>query len=92
MQFEWDPKKAKNNQKKHGVSFDEAVTAFYDPFSATFDDPDHSIKEQRFITIGFSSKPRLLVIAHTEKGKITRIISARQATAHERKKHEKQSK
>lgn len=92
MQFEWDPKKAKNNLKKHGVSFDEAVTAFYDPFSATFDDPDHSIKEQRFITIGFSSKPRLLVIAHTEMGKITRIISARQATAHERKKHEKQSK
>lgn len=92
MQFEWDPKKAKNNLKKHGVSFDEAVTAFYDPFSATFDDPDHSIKEQRFITIGFSSKPRLLVIAHTEKGKITRIISARQATTHERKKHEKQSK
>lgn len=92
MQFEWDPKKAKNNLKKHGVSFDEAVTALYDPFSATFDDPDHSIKEQRFITIGFSSKPRLLVIAHTEKGKITRIISARQATTHERKKHEKQSK
>jgi hypothetical protein len=92
MQFEWDPKKAKNNLKKHGVSFDEAVTAFYDPFSATFDDPDHSVKEQRFITIGFSSKPRLLVIAHTEKGKITRIISARLATTHERKKHEKQSK
>jgi uncharacterized protein len=92
MQFEWDPKKAKNNLKKHGVSFDEAVTAFYDPFSATFDDPDHSVKEQRFITIGFSSKSRLLVIAHTEKGKITRIISARPATTHERKKHEKQSK
>jgi uncharacterized protein len=47
MQFEWDPRKAKENQKKHGVSFDEAVTVFYDPFSATFDDPDHSVEEQR---------------------------------------------
>ncbi len=92
MQFEWDPKKAKDNLKKHGVSFDEAVTAFYDPFSATFDDPDHSVDEQRLITIGFSSKSRLLVIAHTEKGKITRIISARPATTHESKNHEKQSK
>ena len=91
MQFEWDPRKAKENQKKHGVSFDEAVTVFYDPFSATFDDPDHSVEEQRYITIGFSSKPRLLVVAHTERGKDTRIISARPATTHERKKHEKQS-
>jgi uncharacterized DUF497 family protein len=92
MQFEWDPKKAKENLKKHDVSFDEAVTAFYDPFSATFYDPDHSVTEQRYITIGQSSKPRLLIIAHTERGIITRIISARPATNHERKKHEKQSK
>jgi uncharacterized protein len=90
MQFEWDPKKAKENLKKHGVSFDEAVTAFYDPFSATFDDPDHSVQEQRFITVGFSSKPRLLAVAHTERRKNTRIISARLATTHERKKHEEQ--
>jgi uncharacterized protein len=92
MQFEWDPKKAKENLKKHGVSFDEAVTAFYDPFSATFDDPDHSIDEQRFITIGYSSRPRLPVISHTERGKNTRIVTARPATSHERKNHEKQSK
>ncbi|WP_028894699.1 BrnT family toxin [Syntrophorhabdus aromaticivorans] len=91
MQFEWDPKKAKDNFKKHGVSFDEAVTVFYDPFSATFDDPDHSVEEQRYITIGFSSKSRLLV-AHTERGKDTRIINARPATVHERKKHENQNK
>ena len=84
MQFEWDPKKAKENLKKHEVSFDEAVTAFYDP--------DHSVEERRFITIGFSSKPRLLIIAHTERGKNTRTISARPVTTHERKKHEKQSK
>lgn len=90
MRFEWDPEKAKRNLKKHGVSFDEAVTAFFDPLSATFDDPDHSDDEQRYITIGFSSRGRLLVIGHTERGEVVRIISARPATAHERKRHEEQ--
>jgi len=89
MQFEWDPEKAKRNYKKHGVSFDEAVTVFYDPLSATFDDPDHSVNEQRFVTIGFSSQNRLLVVAHSERRRNTRIISARLGTAHERKKHER---
>jgi uncharacterized protein len=88
MRFEWDPKKAKQNIQKHGISFDEAVTVFYDPLSATFDDPDHSEGEQRYITIGFSFQNHLLVIAHTEKEDYVRIISARVATAHERKKHE----
>ena len=88
MRFEWDGEKAKRNLKKHMVSFDEAVTVFYDPLSATFDDPDHSEKEQRLITIGFSSQSRLLVVAHTERGETIRIISARFATAHERKRHE----
>ena len=92
MRFEWDPKKAKRNVSKHGVSFDEAVTAFYDPLSATFDDSDHSDDEQRYITIGFSSQGRLLVIGHTERGKVVRIISARRATAYERKRHEEQEK
>ncbi len=89
MQFEWNPIKARQNLKKHGVSFDEAVTVFYDPLSATFDDPDHSIDEQRCITVGLSSKGRLLVVAHVERGENTRIISARPATAHERKNHGK---
>jgi uncharacterized DUF497 family protein len=89
MKIEWDPEKAKRNSKKHGVSFEEAVTVFYDPLSATFDDPDHSANEQRFVTIGFSSQERLLVTAHSERGKNTRIISARPATVHERKKHER---
>jgi len=80
MQFEWDPKKAGQNIKKHNVSFDEAVTVFYAPFSATFDDPAHSIGEQRLITIGYSSKPRLIVVSHTERGKNTRIISASDRT------------
>ncbi len=88
MQFLWDRVKAKKNKIKHKVSFDEAITVFYDPLSATFDDPDHSSDEQRFITIGHSSHGRLLVVAHTETGKIIRIISARAATAHERKRHE----
>jgi len=90
VQFEWDPEKAKRNVKKHGVSFEEGVTVFYDPLSATFDDPDHSVGEHRYITIGLSSRDRLLVIAHAERGEILRIISARPATAHERKRHERQ--
>ena len=88
MRFEWDPKKAKRNVRKHAVSFDEAVTVFYDPLSASFDDPDHSVGEPRYITIGFSSRDRLLVVGYTEKGEVLRIINARPATAHERKRHE----
>ena len=88
MRFEWDPEKAKMNFKKHSVSFEEAVTIFYDPLSATFDDPDHSIGEQRFITVGFSSQDHLLVVSHTEREDIIRLINARRATAQERKKHE----
>lgn len=88
MEFEWDPEKAKRNHTKHKVTFEEAVTVFYDPLSATFDDPNHSIGERRLITIGLSSTGRLLVVSHTEKGKVLRIISARSATAQERKRHE----
>ncbi len=88
VRFEWDPEKARQNFKKHGVYFDEAATVFYDPLSATFDDPDHSIGEHRLITVGVSSQGRLLVVAHTERGSAVRIINARPATAHERKKHE----
>jgi uncharacterized DUF497 family protein len=89
MQFEWDREKERRNLRKHGVSFDEAVTVFYDPLAATFDDPDHSISEHRLITVGFSSKGHLLVVSHIERGNIIRIISARLATAQERKRHEK---
>ncbi|OHB86656.1 MAG: hypothetical protein A3D13_03890 [Planctomycetes bacterium RIFCSPHIGHO2_02_FULL_40_12] len=88
MEFEWDREKAKRNLRKHKVSFDEAMTVFYDPLSATFDDPDHSTDEERLITIGYSSRSRLLVVSHTERGKTIRIINARPATAHERKRHE----
>ena len=88
MKFEWDPAKAKSNIKKHKIAFEEAVTVFYDPLAATFDDPDHSEVELRLITIGFSSDNRLLVVSHSEDGEALRIISARHATAHERKRHE----
>lgn len=88
MHFEWDRAKAKTNRRKHKVTFDEAVSVFYDPLSATFPDPDPSRSEERLITIGNSSRQRLLVIVHTERGETIRIISARLATAHERKRHE----
>ncbi len=89
MQFEWDREKEKPNIRRHGVSFDEAVTVFYALLSATFDDPDHSIGEHRLIPIGFSSHERLFVVSHTERGNAIRIVSARPATAQERKRHEK---
>ncbi|MCI0626933.1 MAG: BrnT family toxin [Acidobacteria bacterium] len=89
MRFEWDREKARRNLRKHRVSFDEAVTVFYDPLSATFDDPEHSSDERRFITVGYSSRARLIVVSHTERGEALHIISARLATPRERKRHEK---
>jgi uncharacterized DUF497 family protein len=78
------PKKAFENRKKHGVSFDEATTVFTDPFALTFDDPEHSIGEQPFITIGTSEKQRILFLAHADRGEDqVRIISARPATNNE---------
>jgi len=91
MVFEWDPIKAQRNFKKHKVSFDEAVTVFYDLISATFDDPDHSRGERRLVTVGYSTDDRLLVVSHTERAGAIRIISARVATAKERKCHEAES-
>ena len=88
MKFEWDRAKAETNLKKHRVSFDEAVTVFYDPLATTFDDPDHSVGEHRFVTIGHSSRGRLLVVAHAEVGESIRVISARLTTAPERERHE----
>ncbi len=90
--FEWDPNKARKNIKVHGLSFDEACTAFKDTLSLTIYDPLHSDKEDRFILIGNSSKNRLVVIVHTERGDKIRIISARVATKNERKQYEKNAK
>ena len=88
MEFEWDREKAAANLRKHKVSFDEAVTVFYDPLAASFDDPDHSVGERRFVTIGYSVQHRLLAVVHSERSGRIRIINARPATAHERKNHE----
>jgi uncharacterized DUF497 family protein len=88
VRFEWDGAKAGVNLKKHGVSFDEAVTVFYDPLAATLEDPDHSDGESRFITVGHSSRGRLLVVCHADRGAAIRLISARRATPQERKRHE----
>ena len=86
--FEWDPKKAKTNLEKHGVSFEEASTAFKDLLSLTIDDPLHSSDEERLILIGMSYNIRMLVIVHTESGDNIRIISARKATKKERNYYE----
>ena len=88
MQFEWDIAKASENLAKHGVSFEEAATVFRDVLSVTGADPDHSVAEERFIIYGASTSGRLLVVAHTERGDIIRIISARLATSSERKIYE----
>lgn len=88
MRFEWDTKKAATNLRKHGVSFEEATTALRDDLAVTGRDPDRSVGEHRFITFGISSTGRLLVVSHTERGDVLRIISARTATKSERKIYE----
>jgi len=90
MRFEWDGTKAISNLRKHRVSFDEAVTVFYDPLAATFADPDHSHDESRLVTVGYSVQGRLLVVCHVERGEMVRLISARRATHRERRRHEGQ--
>lgn len=88
MDFEWDPAKAAANLRKHKVSFIEAASVFGDPLAYTFSDPDHSRSEERWITFGMSKVRLLLVVAHVERGSRVRIISAREATKHERKIYE----
>ena len=90
MKFDWDDTKANANWAKHGVSFQEATTVFGDPLAGTFPDPDHSYGEERWLTVGISFAGRLLVVAHTEHEVIFRIISAREATTHERNRYEQQ--
>jgi uncharacterized DUF497 family protein len=91
MVFEWDPVKAGSNLSKYGVSFHEASTVFCDPLSVTFFDPDHSIDENRFITIGQSIVNRLLIVAHTDREDRVRIINAREVTRVERLIYEEKS-
>jgi uncharacterized DUF497 family protein len=87
-EFEWDTEKAESNLQKHEVSFEEAATVFFDPLSLTIPDPLHSDEENRFVTAGLSNQQRQLVVVHSEGDDRIRIISARLATASERKKYE----
>jgi uncharacterized protein len=86
--LEWDPEKAASNLAKHGVDFHEAGTVLDDPLSMTFPDPEHSLDEQRYITVGSAVSGRILVVAHTDRGEAIRLISARPATPSERRFYE----
>ena len=88
MDFQWDVTKAKANLRKHGVSFDEAASVFFDSLAVSGNDPDHSADESPFITFGVSSRGRLLTIIHTVRGESIRIISVRRATRTERTLYE----
>jgi len=88
LQFEWDEKKAKVNKRKHGITFEEASTAFADKLSITIDDPLHSEYENRLILIGKSKEFKTLVVIHVERREAIRIISARKATKYEQEFYE----
>ena len=88
LSFEWDPSKAESNERKHGVTFSEAATAFGDPLSLTIPDPEHSVGEARSVLVGLSFQGRLVVVVHVERGDSIRLISARLATRVERRAYE----
>lgn len=88
--FEWDPKKAESNARKHGVTFDEASTAFGDPLALLMPDPDHSFGEERYVLLGMSNRRRLVVAAFAERPPRTRLISARRATGQEQRRYEQE--
>jgi len=89
IKFEWDSRKASANEKKHGISFEEARTVFFDENAKLIDDPDHSDEEERFVLLGLSSSLRVVLVCHcySEEGNVIRIISARKASAHESKQY-----
>jgi uncharacterized DUF497 family protein len=88
VEFEWDPEKEQANIQKHGVDFTEAATVFGDPLELTISDPDHSIGEYRFLSMGHSIRHRILVVSYTEREDRIRIISARTASSKERRQYE----
>lgn len=92
LSFEWDDKKSSENHRKHGVSFQEAKTAFNDPLAITIYDPDHSIVEDRLIDVGLSVVGRILVVCYTERGTTIRIVSSRVATRRERRIYEERER
>jgi uncharacterized DUF497 family protein len=92
LKFEWDAKKAASNLRKHGVSFEEAASVFSDILATVYEDPDHSVREKRFLTIGTSRQGRLLHISFADRGELIRIINARKLTRKEREFYEKESR
>jgi len=91
LQFTWDPAKAAANLKKHGVSFEDASAVFRNPLAKVLPDPTHSEQEQRALIIGHAAGGRLLLVVFTEKDDRVRIISAREASARERREYEEHS-
>jgi len=91
IDFEWDITKAEKNLRKHRVAFNEATSVLKDKLSITIHDPDHSVDEERYITIGASIAGRLLMVAHTDRGDRTRIISARELNRKEREAYENET-
>lgn len=88
MVFEWDNEKAERNKEKHGISFSEAATVFGDPLAMTFSDPDHSVGEHRFLTFGTTATGTAVVVVHTDRDDIIRIISTRTMTRREKVMYE----
>ena len=90
LRFEWDDRKNAHNKRKHGISFEEAETVFFDEEALLIADPDHSLQEERFILLGLSSALRTLVVCHCyrQEGDVIRIISARRADRQEREEYE----
>jgi uncharacterized DUF497 family protein len=91
LTFEWDSEKDEANLKKHGVSFSEAATVFADPLTITISDPEHSVGEERYVSVGLSYRQRVLVVAHRDDDDRIRIITGRLATRRERKDYEEGS-
>lgn len=92
LEFEWDPRKAASNLRKHRVSFKEAASVFKDVLAAVYDDPDHSKHERRYLTIGTSAQGRLLNVAFADRGQRIRIINARKVTRKERQLYEEENR
>lgn len=91
LAFEWDEQKAKANQRKHSISFDEASTVFDDPLSVNFDDPDHSTGENRYLIIGLSDQGKFLFVSYTDRNNKIRLISARLVSPKERRYYEREN-
>ena len=89
--FDWDPKKAASNLRKHGITFEEATTVFGDGLVLLMLDPDHSLDEERYILLGMSSRRNLLVVSFAERPPRTRLISTRRATRPERRLYEEET-